>query len=249
MFVHVSDQRDIGVGPDQVVAVIESLNAPHIAIPGLGAETTKAYIVGIRLPQNQFRVLVFFHLLDSNAGCVYGSSAGDVALEGYADREMDAIGFTESMGFMLDNLNFLALAPDAQLELVSRLPFFPLSAGIAAPAPGPAPYAMVEATGEFTDLDALEELELIEDMPAGPVDPVAGHTALADDAPSMGAADLVNPPADAIDLGSAGDGALGAALDAALGAFGAPAATPEAKPAFTLTDEERAAIARTLIAY
>ena len=43
MFIHLPGQTTLGVVPDQVVAVIESINAPAIGTP-IGTEKTKAYI-------------------------------------------------------------------------------------------------------------------------------------------------------------------------------------------------------------
>jgi hypothetical protein len=57
--------------------------------------------------------------------------------------EVEGLQFLESMGFMLDNLNFRNLAPDVQAETLRRVPLFggvrPAAAAAAPAAPGGAP--------------------------------------------------------------------------------------------------------------
>lgn len=124
MFVPLHGQTHLGVIPEQVVAVIESINSPNISIPDVGTEPTNAYIVGLRLPSGAFTVAVYLHLLHSNRACIYAAEPLEAPLEGYSDLEAEAIQFAESMGFMLDNLNFRAQPPDQVARLVETLPFF-----------------------------------------------------------------------------------------------------------------------------
>lgn len=123
MFLHLSGHSSLGIIPDQVVAVIESINAPNIGTP-LGTERTKAYIVGLRLPSGNFTVAIYLHLIESNGVCIYAADPLEVTLEGYPELEAEAIQFAESMGFMLDNLNFRAKPPEEIARLVQVLPFF-----------------------------------------------------------------------------------------------------------------------------
>lgn len=123
MFLHLQGHSSLGIVPDQVVAVIESINAPNIGTP-LGTERTKAYIVGLRLPSGNFTVAIYLHLVESNRACIYASDPIEVSLDGYSELEADAIQFAESMGFMLDNLNFRAKPPEEIARLVNLLPFF-----------------------------------------------------------------------------------------------------------------------------
>lgn len=124
MFVQLPGQKSLGIRPDQVVAVIESINTPNIAIPGMSTEPVAAYIVGIRLLSGNFTVAIYLHLLHSNTACIYAADPLEVPLEGYSDLEAEAIQFTESMGFMLDNLNFRAQPPEQIARLIETLPLF-----------------------------------------------------------------------------------------------------------------------------
>lgn len=123
MFLHLHGHSALGIIPDQVVAVIESINAPNIGTP-LGTERTKAYIVGLRLPSGNFTVAIYLHLVESNRACIYAADPMEVTLDGYSTLEADAIQFGESMGFMLDNLNFRAKPPEEISRLIQVLPFF-----------------------------------------------------------------------------------------------------------------------------
>jgi hypothetical protein len=124
MFLQVPDRQSLGVHPDQVVAIIESINAPNIALPGVGTGPTKSYLVGVRFPSGTFTVFIYMHLLDAAAVAIFAHEPFEVRLEDYAGLEQTAIQFAESMGFMLDNVNFRARSPADQANLVATLPFF-----------------------------------------------------------------------------------------------------------------------------
>ena len=124
MFTPLPGRNSLGVGPDRVVAVIESINTPNIAIPELGTEPTKAYLVGCLTPSGGATIFCYLLFLDTNRPIVYISSPPEVPLDQYPMLESDSIQFVESMGFMLDNLNFRARTPQDQQSLVETLPFF-----------------------------------------------------------------------------------------------------------------------------
>ena len=124
MFTPLPGRNALGVGPDRVVAVIESINTPNIAIPELGTEPTKAWLVGCLTPSGGATIFCDLLFLDTNRPIVYISNPPEVSLDQYSMLESDSIQFVESMGFMLDNLNFRARAPEDQQALVDSLPFF-----------------------------------------------------------------------------------------------------------------------------
>jgi hypothetical protein len=123
MFVHLAGHGSLGIIPDQVVAVIESINSPNIGTP-MGTERTKAYIVGLRLPSGNFTCAIYLHLLESSRACIYAANPLEVCLEDYSEQEAEAIQFAESMGLMLDNVNFRSRPPDEIARLTQELPFF-----------------------------------------------------------------------------------------------------------------------------
>ena len=124
MFSHLPGRLSLGIPPDSVVAVIESINTPNISIPELGAEPTKAYLVGVATPAGGFGIFCYLLFLDSNTPIIYISNPPEVSFEQYGLLEGEAIQFAESMGFMLDNMNFRAQSPETVGRLVEALPFF-----------------------------------------------------------------------------------------------------------------------------
>lgn len=107
---------------EQVVQVYQSLNSPHLAVPGRKAGPATAFVVGLRGPQG-FAAFVYLYLSESGECAVYAPSNGAVPQERYEGEESEALGFTESMGFIMDNLNFRSRA-DEQDVLMKTLPVF-----------------------------------------------------------------------------------------------------------------------------
>jgi hypothetical protein len=119
----------------QVVSVHASLNRPHIGVPGKAAQEVQAYIVGVSVGAGSMTAFVYLYLTATREAAIYIDPDNlRVAPSAYSDAEAEAIGFVESMGFMLENLNYQALAPDQQDALIKSLPCFVA----AAPAPSQA---------------------------------------------------------------------------------------------------------------
>ncbi len=108
---------------EQVVQLYQSLNQPHLAVPGRKAGPAQAFVLGLRGPSG-FAVFVYLHLGDSAECAVYVPSNGTVPPDQYQNEEAEALAFTESMGFMMDNLNFRGRPPDEQDGLIRDLAVF-----------------------------------------------------------------------------------------------------------------------------
>jgi len=125
MFVAEPRIRFIPATREQVVSVIASLNKPHIAVPGKAAQEVQGYIVGVGNSAGTITAFVYLFLSESHEAVVYiDPQRLRVAPADYPDAEGDAVGFVESMGFMLENLNYHALGPDQQAALLASLPCF-----------------------------------------------------------------------------------------------------------------------------
>src|SRR5262249_5645976 len=74
-------------------------------------------------------------LSETKECAVYTTSATAQTPEEYRALQTEALGFVESMGFMMDNLNFRSLTPEHQAELLGSVPVW--RGGPAAP-PGAA---------------------------------------------------------------------------------------------------------------
>jgi tetratricopeptide (TPR) repeat protein len=102
---------------DQVIGLYESLNQPHLAIPGRRAGACKAYILGLRGPSG-FAAFVYLFLPESAECAVYMSDKRAQNLAQYQDDENEALAFVESMGFMMDSVNFTNKSPAEQDQIV-----------------------------------------------------------------------------------------------------------------------------------
>ena len=124
MFMHWPGRRSLGIEPDRVVAVIESINTPNISIPEAGTQPTKGYIVGLATASGNFSIYCYLLMLETNHPIVYVCDTPEVTLDDYPQLEAEAIQFAESMGFMLDNMNLRARSEGEQVQLLAAFPFF-----------------------------------------------------------------------------------------------------------------------------
>lgn len=124
MFVPAPELKRVATPKERVVAIIESINANNVAIPGTDTEPTQAYIVGVRNPDNSFSVLIYLHQIVSNRPAIYVCEPRSIPLTNYPEVEANAIEFVESMGFMVDNVNFRRLGPQQQEKVLERVPAF-----------------------------------------------------------------------------------------------------------------------------
>src|SRR5512138_668324 len=128
----------VPVTKEQVVAIVESINQPQVSIPGKAPQMVAGWLVGMRNANGTFSIFVGLHLTKTGENVVYLDDANrHITLEAYTELEVEGLHFLESMGFMLDNLNFRNLAPAAQDETMKRIPLFqPPRGPVAAPSAG-----------------------------------------------------------------------------------------------------------------
>jgi type IV pilus assembly protein PilF len=108
---------------DQVVVLYQSLNQPNLAIPNRKAGPSIASVLGLRGPSG-FAVFVYLHMPQSGESAVYVPGNGTVPAEQFQSEEAEALGFVESMGFIMDNLNFRGRPADEQEQMIRSLPVF-----------------------------------------------------------------------------------------------------------------------------
>jgi hypothetical protein len=126
---------------EQVVAIIEAINQPQVSITGKPPQTVTGHLCALRNANGTFSIYVALHVPRSGENVVYVHDRRQVTLEEYRDIEIEGLQFLESMGFMLDNLNFRNLSPEVQEQTVRRIPLFggrPEPVAPSAAAPGPA---------------------------------------------------------------------------------------------------------------
>ena len=127
--------RGLPAAREQVVALHQSINAPNLAVPGKQAGPAQAFVVGLR-GQSGFAVFVYLYLAESQDCAVYVPARRNLAPDEYQGEEADAMAFVESMGFMMDNMNFRGLSVEDQDGMLKALPVFQKDPRAVPAAPG-----------------------------------------------------------------------------------------------------------------
>ncbi len=109
---------------EQVVAIIESVNQPQVGIPGKSPQVAQAFVTGVRNSNTSFSIYVYLLLRQEHEAVIFIHPRGEFPLEAYREIESEALHFVESMGFMMENVNFRNQSTAAQDELMTRLPVF-----------------------------------------------------------------------------------------------------------------------------
>jgi hypothetical protein len=125
---------------EQVVAIVESINQPQVSIPGKASQQVFGHLVGIRNGNGTFSIYVGLFLPKTAENVVYVHDRRQLGVDDYREVEIEGLHFLESMGFMLDNLNFRNLSPEMQDQTLKRIALFsrPRPPGEAAPGAKPA---------------------------------------------------------------------------------------------------------------
>ena len=125
----------VAASHDQVVTLVESINQPQISIPTKRAQSAQAFLCGVSNGDGTLSVYAVLYLRESGENVVYAHVPREVTVEDYRGAEAEGLQFLESMGFMLDNLNFRKMAPDQRQRTVQRVPAFSRPSAAAAPRP------------------------------------------------------------------------------------------------------------------
>ncbi len=126
---------------EQVVAVMEGINQPQVSVPGRPPQPVSCHLVGLRAADGTLAIVVALHLPRTGENVVYLHAQRRLTVEQYREVEAEGVQFLESMGFMLDNLNFRNLDPAQQEQVLRRIPLLapPGASAPAAAAPASAP--------------------------------------------------------------------------------------------------------------
>ncbi len=116
--------RFIPATREQVVALVESINQPQVSIPGKAPQSVQGFLCGLRNPTGTFSIFVSLYLPKTGENVVYLHPRRELSVEEYRDVEVEGLHFLESMGFMLDNLNFRNLSPEVQEQTMKRIQLF-----------------------------------------------------------------------------------------------------------------------------
>ena len=137
MYAQESRVSHVQASREHIVSLHQSLNQPHLAVPGKAAQACHAFLVGTANADGSLTVWVFLHLTETEEGVVFLSENRQLEQPAYAGEEAEALAFLESMGFMSDDLHFRERSAEEQDELVKTLPCFRKLTGQKKAAAGP----------------------------------------------------------------------------------------------------------------
>lgn len=120
---------------EQVVAVVESINQPQVSVPGRPPQPVSCHLIGLRGQDGALAILIALHLPRTGENVVYVHERRQLTVEQYREVELEGLQFLESMGFMLDNLNFRNLEPAQQEQVLRRIPLLSAPGAAARPVP------------------------------------------------------------------------------------------------------------------
>jgi len=121
MFVWDKKCELLEVGPDRVRRLYQSLGDTQVALPGLQSQKSSAYLCAYEDAKG-VQVVVVFHLLVSRQLAIYRYDKGRVS-PGNLNAVLDeGVHFAESLGYLLDDMEFQLLDPLAKRERWDSLP-------------------------------------------------------------------------------------------------------------------------------
>jgi hypothetical protein len=159
--------KSLQVGRENIVTIIESINSPMVAAANKPLEPAKAFIIGKRNLSGLFSIYIYLHLLQSKECLIYLHDPPEIPMESYHDTELEALQFVESMGFMVDNVNFRNLAPEQQTAFMEEFPMFTEDLEAFARKQSAAREGEEPALEEGADLEELVELQELADAAGG----------------------------------------------------------------------------------
>lgn len=134
MFVFASELDCVPLDLASVLELHISINRPAIAAEGLDAQESQAAFVSGH-GMSGIEAYVYLRMFASNRGLVY-RWYNRIEKSDYPDVQQGAIEFTESMGFMMEDMQFRRLGAAERERLADELGLFkPVAAAPAEPPP------------------------------------------------------------------------------------------------------------------
>lgn len=109
---------------ERVASISESVNHPHVGVPGREAQATSGFVVGLRNDDGTVALYVYMWLTRSREAVIYPMNDRRLDADEFGRAMEEALQFCESMGFIMESVPFRTLSPQAQDELLATLPPF-----------------------------------------------------------------------------------------------------------------------------
>jgi hypothetical protein len=123
MFEQDTERTFIEARPEEVLDIYTSINRSTVAVPDRAPEPSQAFIASV-YKGNLYHAYIYLWLATSNSGLIYRWSEGGVRGDVLNSVYQAAFEFTESMGFMLDNLHYRDKGQEDKAQLFAEVPMF-----------------------------------------------------------------------------------------------------------------------------
>jgi hypothetical protein len=124
MFEIDSGRTSLALPPDRILALVVSLNAPLVVANDMPVEPTRAYVCAYKEGGDRVGFSIYLHCVQSEKGAFYKHDGGLLSMSRFDEAMNEAMAFLESLGFMMDDLNWAELDRKRRAELVAETPLF-----------------------------------------------------------------------------------------------------------------------------
>ncbi len=107
---------------NRIIEIFRSVNDSQVQIPGFDSQNSSSFVVSLT-ENGEIKIYIFLFLKESLKGIVYTTDE-KIKKNNYVDMRNDAIFFLESMGFMLENMDFRKLPDEEKDRIIKTLPLF-----------------------------------------------------------------------------------------------------------------------------
>jgi len=123
MFEQDTTRAFIEAGPEEVLDVYNSINRSMVVVPSREPEKAQAFIASV-YKENLYHAYIYLYLSVTNEGLLYRWSEGGVPGDQLNGIYQAALEFTESMGFMMDDMRYRDKAPEEKAHVFAEVPLF-----------------------------------------------------------------------------------------------------------------------------
>ncbi|HUT52849.1 MAG TPA: hypothetical protein VM658_05610 [bacterium] len=123
MFEQDTERTYIEARPEEVLDIYISINRSTVAVPDRAPEPAQVFIASV-YKGNLYHAYIYLWLSDSNSGLIYRWGEGGVKGDVLNSVYQAAFEFTESMGFMLDNMHYRDKSPQEKAQIFGEVPMF-----------------------------------------------------------------------------------------------------------------------------
>jgi len=111
MFIINNSLTDLKVKERNIYKILYSMNSPHVATPELSVEEARCYVLFFSEGQN-LSAYIGLYLPRTGRKIFYAYASNPFPFEAGPDVEVEATGFAEDMGFLLDEISVSGMPLD-----------------------------------------------------------------------------------------------------------------------------------------